>query len=157
MYLWFALGLHCCSKWFGQLSSRISKCRTNRRFISEHDVIHCLWIGKHWFDCGLSDHNWLRSIHRAISLCHCSKFRHVSRKTLHRWSLCAWRKLVLNYIRSNAAIMLKIALCLDCTFSVHDLLFSLLSDRGTARNLCPEAPRKYRIFFVITWAWKHCN
>jgi len=102
------VGLHCCSKWFEGVSSRISKFRANRGFVSQRDVVHPLWIGDHQGWCRAAgrrrDQNHLCSIHSSISLRHRSKFRHISGETLHRWSVRARWRLVRNYTRNKEIV-----------------------------------------------------
>jgi len=105
-----ALGLNCCSNWFEQFSSRIHNCRAIQGFSSRRSIVPRLWNGDRHIDRGHSNHPYLRSIHRTIPLRHRSKFRHVSRTTLHCWSLRVWRRSVCNCDHSDVAKILNIGL-----------------------------------------------
>jgi len=97
------LGLHCCSKWFEQLSSRISKYLANGGFSSGPELVHGLSNddGRSAYQFG--GHRQLPFIHSAISLRHRSESRPicVSRESLHGGSLCHCWWSVCNYDRFN--------------------------------------------------------
>jgi len=100
------VGLRCCSEWFEQLSSRISKCLSNSWFSSRQEVVPALWNGDGRSDSRRRGYCQLRCNHWPISLRHYSECRPISRKTLHRGSLRERRRSVCTYVRIGAATML---------------------------------------------------
>jgi len=108
------LPLHCCSRWFRGHPSRnaewISERRVEcQRFTSRHELVHGLRKEQQpQSGHQRSAHHQLLSIHSAVSLRHCSKFRPHRRKTLHRGSRRVRRRFVCTYDRILTTIMLHI-------------------------------------------------
>ena len=78
--------MHCCSKWFEQLSSRNAERFARRRFTSRHELLHSLWNEDHQSGCRLAAYRRLPATHSAISLRYYSELRHNGRASLHRGS-----------------------------------------------------------------------
>jgi len=108
------LPLHCCSRCFEKHPSRnaewISERRVEcQRFTSRHELVHGLRKEQRpQSGHRRSAHHQLLSIHSAVSLRHCSKFRQRSRKTLHRGSRRVRRRSVWKYDRILTTITLHI-------------------------------------------------
>jgi len=105
------LPLHCCSWRFKQLPSRNADWITERRvacqrFTSRHELVHGLRKEqqRHSGHRRIAHHHLL-SIHSAIPIHHCSKFRQSSHKTLHRGSRRVRRRCVCKYHRILTTIM----------------------------------------------------
>jgi len=105
------LPLHCCSRWFTQLPSRnaewISESRVEgQRFTSRHELVHGLRKEQQPHNGPQrSAHHQLLSIHSAIPIHHCSKFRQRGQKTLHGGSRRVRRRCVCKYHRILTTIM----------------------------------------------------
>jgi len=122
------LRLHRCSRWFRQHPSRnaeyisesLVECRT---FTCRHELVHGL-RKKQQPQSGpqRSAHHQLLSIHSAVSLRHCSKFRQQGRKTLHRWSRRVRRRFVCKHDRIWTTIMLHMTRWISLSESCCKLL-----------------------------------
>jgi len=76
-----------CSEWFEQLRGWVSDWVASRGFSSWDRLIQCVW-NVEWRRVSWSSHQRrLCNKHRQTPLRHCSKSRHKSRTTLHRWHL----------------------------------------------------------------------
>jgi len=85
------VGLYCCSEWFEQLYNRISNGRADGGFSGGPELVRCVWIGDDLSGYRDTDRRRVQS-RNDRPLRHYTKFGHVSRKTLHRGSMCDSRK-----------------------------------------------------------------
>jgi len=138
------LPLHCYRRCFEKHPSRNADWLSERWvesewFISRHALLHGLRKEQQpQSGHQRSAHHQLLSIHSAVSLRHCSKFRQRSQKTLHRGSRRVRRRSVWKYDRILTTITLHITRWL-----------------GLSESCCKFLLARMRSFFIFSFfCWR---
>jgi len=140
------LGLHCCSGWFGQLSSRCPGCYTIHWSGSlHHGRLHAVHCRR---DRRTESHNCTRERNQSRlrhsyhgSMGHHSKFGHRSWKTMPRWSRNRSLWWVCIHVRTGSA-----------SNTVHNELLIVIFCRITiADEVGRQCPFSWRIPRFNTW------